>query len=457
MAATAALPLPQLHATLKLFQDRADSLGAALRPMLIEASLPLARRLRVVGQGLMDIHGTLAAGYLRIADETPAAPQAEAKSWLAALCTATLHNLALQYQASLFISTQHPAGLWDRVFAVARLLATAFPSDMTRPPDTIAADLILKGILALAAIQPEGLTAREITFIGDYLGKHTGIVEIQLSLPEHLADWHWLQEGLDSPPVAAARRLPPEGKELLFYSCAALGKRVRERLDQRKESTSLPDTALLSPDDQYNVLARAALRWNTPAKRQFHRRRNNYRVQVCTQLSALWKLLRGDLADTGHSGMPISDWMVLNESAGGYAIMHVAGDVAGLVAGSVLGLRTGPAPWSVCVARWARSDNPEHVELGLELIAPTAEAVRIAQPHRRDAPAPELALLLPPLPRLDRTEALLTKHGQYLGGSFTLIGESNGKLQVTGCVAGRLAMQTANVDVFEFERDFSPL
>jgi hypothetical protein len=98
------------------------------------------------------------------------------------------------------------------------------------------------------------------------------------------------------------------------------------------------------------------------------------------------------------------------------------------------------------------------VELGLELIAPSAEAVRMARVGRNaKGQEPVSALLLPPLPRLDRTEAILTPRGHYAQGTFTLLGEKDGKVQLTSCITGRLAMQTAAAEVFEFERDAASL
>ena len=238
---------------------------------------------------------------------------------------------------------------------------------------------------------------------------------------------------------------------------AAAGQHLA-RIAKGEDVGSLGLPALAAAEDYRAALGRAARHWQSPPKRHSHRRRNSYRVQASTHLETLWQLFGGETAQgASHDGLPITDWMVLNESAGGFAIMHVAGDVAGIVAGAAIGLRTGPEPWRLCLIRWARSDNPEHVELGLELIAPSAQAVKIICPTRGGERSPAPALLMPSLPRLDRGETLMAARGHYRGGHFTLISEVDGKLQVTECVARDLAMQTSAVDVFEFSRDFSPL
>jgi hypothetical protein len=149
--------------------------------------------------------------------------------------------------------------------------------------------------------------------------------------------------------------------------------------------------------------------------------------------------------------------MILNESPSGYAIMHVAGELTGVISGSAIGLRAAKdKPWNICIVRWARSENPEHIELGLELVAPTAQAVRIARHNNGGEQAPIPALLLPPVPALSRGPALLTARGCFESGRFTLLHESSGRVQVAECTTGQLSMHTACVEIFEFDRETLP-
>ncbi|WIM05518.1 MAG: hypothetical protein OHM77_12680 [Candidatus Nitricoxidivorans perseverans] len=459
--ADAGLPPLRWLKVLELFQARANAIDDALRPLLLDATLPLPRHLRTVAQGLVWVHGALAEGYLRVAREADPTKLTLPRRTLPALCAEALAGLSRQYEVALLVSAPAPANLWSHVQAAFHLLNGAFPPHAILTPDIAAADRALKSVLALAAAQPETFAAREIDFLADYLRGAALAVEVRTAAPEPMADWHWLEESRDLPPVAAGRRLPPPDGHVLYFSCTALGNRVREQIGrlisgERPETLGIPPMA--AAGDYRNALARAGARWSSPQKRQFHRRRQNQRVQVCAHLGTLWRQLHGDAgAASGEAGMQITNWMVLNESPGGYAMMHVSGSIAGLVAGAALGLRmVSGQPWSICLVRWARSDNPEHVELGLELIAPSAEAVRIVWPGRDAGAAPTTALLLPPLPRIDRGEALLAARGHYSAGRFTLISEGGGKLQLTECMSQNLALQTACVEVFEFERDFSP-
>jgi hypothetical protein len=205
------------------------------------------------------------------------------------------------------------------------------------------------------------------------------------------------------------------------------------------------------------VLRQATHCWSAPPKRLRSRRRNNYAVQICVDLLGLWRLLNGDITEEDPEfGQGNSDWMVVNESPGGYAVIHAAGAVTGVQSGGAVGLRTAPdQPWSICLVRWARSDNPEHIELGLELVAPQARAVRIASGGAGLQVLP--ALLLPPLAQLQRGESLLSARGTYSNAPFALVQDLGERVRISHCLAQGLWLQTSSIEVYEFERDPLPL
>jgi hypothetical protein len=137
--------------------------------------------------------------------------------------------------------------------------------------------------------------------------------------------------------------------------------------------------------------------------------------------------------------------------------MHVSGNTRGLVAGCALAVQASGSPqWSLCVVRWARSDNPEHLELGLEVIGASAQAVRLIRPGGSESDESGQAFLLPPISAAQRGEALLCVPGFHQARGLTLVSESAGRIQVTECMPGPLLLQTSRIELFEFSRDFSP-
>lgn len=137
--------------------------------------------------------------------------------------------------------------------------------------------------------------------------------------------------------------------------------------------------------------------------------------------------------------------------------MHVAGEIEGLVPGSVIALRPEPdKPWNICIVRWMKSENPEHIELGLELVAPAARAVQIMFRNGDPAQLPTPGLLLAAIPALREHPALLVPSGTISARRFFIVsGEDR-----THVMQGRmlsLDQQTSEIELFQFEPDPYPM
>ncbi|HEX8988804.1 MAG TPA: hypothetical protein VF816_12670 [Rhodocyclaceae bacterium] len=452
--ADVAMPPVQYVKVMELFEARAKLASAAVKPLLLDATLPVPKRLRVIAQGLMQIHRAIASGFLRaLREASPDKFRSRARP-PARICAWGLAHLLQEFEIAQFISAAPAPDFWKQAEALYRMALTQLGAAAPEAAEAVAR---MKALLAMAAGQPEGFSPREVAFLAAYLEQHADAVEIPAAGE---ADGEYWVDGMHGIPPTASVRRRPGSEAALRYGCAAMGRIARAHLarlaaGERPEALGLPHDALSA--DYRDVLTRAATHWESPRVRRTNRRRHGSRVQVCTNLGRLW-CQSGPDAALADIELAASEWMVLNESASGYAIMHVSGKLAGLMAGSAIGVRPEAGkPWSICIVRWARSDNPEHLELGLELVAPKAEAVRIVRPGAGGESEPLPALLLPPLAALKRGEALLTARGYFAAGPFALISEASGRIRVADCLASHLQMHTACIEIFEFERLRTPL
>lgn len=451
---------------LELVQPRVNVVNAALKPLLREASLPVDRRLRTISQGLLDVHGGIVAAYGKVMREADCERLQSLHRNPTSLGALAIGNLAQQMEVALLISSPAPPDMWRTAQAIYHWTMTATPHDSTLPEGANAVLRHFKTMLALAAAQPESFTPAELDFLLAYLREFADQVEFAEALPasSQTGTWYWINESRDQPPGAVVRRPPPASGRNVCFSCRELGRSALEHMEHlgagESPQTLGLDERAASPALR-QALHRAAGRWVSPPKRHMSRRGSSSRVQVCTDLPALWHHQRGDTRPVANAtGITSTDWMMLNESPGGLAVMHVSGNTHGIMAGSALAVQ--PAankPWGLCLVRWARSDNPEHLELGLELVAPAAEAVRLVR-HNGGGNLPEeaatAAFRLPPLAAAQRGEALLAVPGIHQAGTFTLVSENTDRIQLTECTPGTLLLQTSSVELFEFTRDFSP-
>ena len=461
IAAIDALELPTLHRLKidELLEQRSERIDEALIPMLFDVKLPLPIHLATVAHGLIGLRAELGEAWLKLADE--AAPQelARVHRSRAQICLQGMFNLSRQYIATLLVAIPMPMSLWRNAQALYHCAHESVDPTATLPVEIGAIDARFKTMLALTAAQPEGLAPREIVFLAEYLETHAALTRIDTICPEIPGDWFWVDASLDQPPVSL-ERIRPEGATCLFFRFGELAELAARHLDQLNDgvppaSLGLPRQA--AGADYRNALERARKCWAAPRRRNFNRRAQSLPVEICTQLSSLWSSLKSDSgqeADSRACELTYSDWTVLNDGPSGYAIVHVVGEVTGIVPGCAVGLRTGNgAAWQICLVRWARSRSSSQLELGLEVLAPSAMPVRIQALGNRNPEPLVPALLLPPLPNLNRGEAILAMRGDFNARPFTLLQEHGANLHIAECMPQRSLIETSSVEVFEFTRN----
>lgn len=461
VAAIASLDLPVLHRLKidELLQQRAEQIDEALTPMLLDVKLPLPIQLGSAAHDLIYLRAELGATWLKVATDAKPEELARIHRSKAQICLQGIFNLSRQFIASLLIAAPTPIGFWRNAQALYHCAHQSVDPASTLPVEINAIDARFKAMLALTAAQPDGLTPREIAFLADYLATHAIAARVDSIPPEEAGDWFWLDANRDQPPIPLAR-LNPEGMACLYFRFGALADLAALHLDQLNDgvpprSMGLPLQA--AGADYRNALERARQCWAAPRRRSFNRRAQSLPVEVCTQLSTLWTSLESGSRQEPKSSnceLTYSDWTLLNEGPSGYAIVHVVGEVTGIVPGCAVGLRTGAgAAWQICLVRWARSENSSHVELGMEVLAPSAKPIRIQTLSNRKPEPPIPALLLPALPGLNRGEAILTVRGDYNARPFTLLQEHDTRLEVVECMPNRSLVETSSVEVFEFIRN----
>ena len=86
----------QLLRILELFQPRVNAVNSILKPLLREAALPVDRRLRTIAQGLLDVHGRIAAAYSKVMHEADGKRLQTLHRNPTSLCALALGNLLQQ-------------------------------------------------------------------------------------------------------------------------------------------------------------------------------------------------------------------------------------------------------------------------------------------------------------------------------------------------------------------------
>ena len=187
-------------------------------------------------------------------------------------------------------------------------------------------------------------------------------------------------------------------------------------------------------------------------------RDRSYRANLCTGLDKLWRLIKSE-----DGAEECSEWMVTNESPDGYALMHISGRTDDLHVGDIIALQSTETTsennghWHICIIRWAISENPEHVELGLELISANATAVEVIPPGKK--PLKRVgALMLPQALPIRNSEALVVPSGIFQGNTkqiLVMIEKDN--FEIRQVSATHMDEQTSKIEIFSVSPDHSSL
>jgi hypothetical protein len=251
----------------------------------------------------------------------------------------------------------------------------------------------------------------------------------------------------DVPGYALSKRHHPvpQGHDLLLTTLplaeALLDQLARLSAGESPESLGVPEQA--SDPVFRDLMGRLVKHWGAVPNRRFTRLRTHARVEICVGIRGIWEFINS----RGTTRPVVGEWMVTNESPRGFALMHVKGPIDSIRVGEVLGLRTRDSQTChICVVRWVLSDNPEHLELGLEELAPTARAVSIRK--TRDAThQAEPVLLLPEVPSLNQAPAILAPIFPFDSTCELSLGDLQSKLRVR---ATRLLERTVSVQLVQF-------
>lgn len=434
---------------------RSSTVLERLLPELTDLALPIPRKTRRLVRSVLDLLQILADDTLALLDGQDAPHSSDPSQAPDLALWRSLQALAQQLMISHLIAAPAPAGAWQQLhqtYATAQRLQLA-----TSIPRGQASNLqhVYQAALLLGCAQPASLTAREVLFLAAYFERFAGQVEAIPTTAAVGPGTFWIDPARDLPALASSRKQAQSASPFECFSCARLALLLKTQIAQLNAGTpppqiSLPDFA--GTPAGVGVLRRLAGRWSEPAKRRFQRRRQNYRTVLSTGgIDELWQLCKNGNA----ASVELSSWMITNESPDGYSVMHVSGKVGALSIGDVTAVRSGDEQnWQICMVRWAVSENPEHLELGLQILAPRAVPALLAQPSENQHTEHLRVLVLPEIPMLRSSQLLVVASGALTTKDKKLvliIEEQN--LAVREIKSICIDEQTGSVEILSIEPD----
>lgn len=452
------IPTAQRIKLLDLLYRQAEKAVEAQRPTLYEVALPISRKLRQRIRLTLKLLETLTQDYFNtlaeLFDPLGGTPSRTPQTTLRRL----MYCITWQIRINHLIASPTGIGLWQQLHSAFRTARRLGLADLAGPRDGASIQQIYTNTLLAAIAQPASFNPRELEFIAQYIEQNDTPLALLDSPPLENTGIFWIDLEKDFPAHALVRRIPSADSKVLYFSCDRIADKAKEDLtllNQDVKAVALKLPVFAETNAGKGVLRRLANLWGQPTKRRFSRRRQSYRTHLCAGLNNLWQLFQSPDAEN-H---PLSEWMVVNESPEGYALMHMSGHthrlrVGDVVALQAIGERAESTPlWHVCIVRWAQSENPEHIELGLQLLASQAIPAKITLPDSRDARNIP-ALILPEKQLPPRAQSLILPSGILRDDKhriIVLVEKHN--LEIREVRATNLDEQTGLIEIFSVSPD----
>jgi hypothetical protein len=444
-------------ACLERFRVRGQALGDRLRAQLRAVDGAVGQALQAGGRALAPVLFEIARA-MRAAAMTADSSEQPAVAREAAL--------GVCFDGFIFCAMSAipvPAGFWRLAHAIAADAASTFSGR----GEADAADhypSAYRCLLAMALAGPDGLSAREVAWLADYLPNAARALRLSATQLAPLSSCYCIDPEADMPPVALVRASAGSAGRRLHVSAQAMAARLREPialLERRIEEAEVVGLELehelaeavddglpvrLSPRERLSLWWRLRERWSLAPARLHPRRWQSRPVRICGGLSSICALASG-ASEEGRA----SEAVLLNEGPGGCCVSRVVAAEFTPAVGLVVALRPADgSDWSVYVVRWVRSAQPGQLALGLELLAHAFAPVQLGSPGRQPVMVP--ALLLAPLGAVRRAPAILAPRGSGVGRRFVLVREEAGLAVAQARMLGP-SLPMADAELFGYEID----
>lgn len=437
---------------LDMIRERVETVVPRLERPLEDIALPLAPPLRETAYLIEKLLKELGAGYSAAVLQTP-------RAWLAFGRKRQIHGplvramdlLSRRLLLTHRLYARSPGGVWTelhQLYGLARSLG--LESRQTESPHTSPV-AIYRNALLLAFAEPARLMPGELALVQDYLARFGSLAGILGSLPDEKPRGIFLIDPRRDRPGVAASKRKEDG--VAGFDRVLSARALVERLESqfvRLQSGVSPDTLGL-PDEAGRVAYRALLRrlagnWRGDKRKRSARLRFHPRVAVHVGLTNAWASL-GPAARTNHVP-PVSEWVIVNESAGGFALRLMSVRNGHVAVGDVVLLRSRERNTEyACIVRRVASNNPEHLEIGVQQLAPRAlAAVAFLDPAEHDLGVK--ALFCPGVPSRDQPALLVVPEGVRASRREVHLRTREGVARVR---VRRVAERTGDIELLEVD------
>ncbi len=461
---------------LELYTTAIDNLVPELQHKYTMVALPLPEKSRQAANLARRLFVELAYGYKIILLERLEKKRISlgGRQHLPLLIQRTIAALSKALCAFYKTYSPTPPGMWSEIHQLAYLALQRNLHDEPMDGSRNSVSATYKQTLLLALANPYKLMQGEVDKVADYLVQYGNLAKLYpMQATQGTLGVFLINLESDAPPKSLEQQ---DGKtkvrDHILLGTDALVSTLNEQI--AKLESGRPQKALNFPDhakqaSHLSLIHRLVKDWTFIPKRKFQRMANNNIMEICVGLRATCHFIsfrpeaieqetldfsidpaRGSPA-TGKSEQAqfaTSQWAVTNESAGGMGLKCISDSTQPIRIGEIIGLRSQDSQiWNIGVVRRVFSDEPENLELGVQMLAPAAAPIIIKPVVAGPKETFQAALLLPEIRPLQQPATIVAAPATFRSKLEYLIYQNS---TVSHVRAMRLIEQTASFDQFQF-------
>jgi cyclic-di-GMP-binding protein len=456
---------------LEAYRPIAAVLLEELDDVYAKSPQPLAPRAREALNFARSLAAELSAGYKIVILEKSAKRLAfGVKKQLPPLMLRAMQYLVAEMRASYKSYSPVPQGVWHelhKLYLHAEAEGIAIEIADAEAKTTIA-EVYCESLL-VALTDPYRLVPGELDKIVGQIRVLRAGVTLQQKRPDTRPGAHFIVPcDTDKPPKPALSASDDTGgANWRLLDANAIVDKLRARKQAMDTGNVSATMSKMVGIEGLALITKLVTLWGDPPKRAYRRDPADITVAICVGFKAIGHFVGVDAkmdaeaqqealrkgitmpimnlaADDPSRSIPIFEWTVVNQSAGGLKVRRAGMTPQPIAVGEILGVKVPGKPhWTASVARWITALDDGGMEFGLQFIAPAACPVWI-QPTAGATPQAKLGLLLTDADEADG-ELLVTPPNTYSDlREFELKGDD----MLSRVRAGALIEKTARFELF---------
>ncbi|MES2499225.1 MAG: hypothetical protein V4570_01710 [Pseudomonadota bacterium] len=451
---------------LELYRPAAIQVYQDLIPHFSKASLPISKNEQAFASAAEQLWQEFAFGYkFALVDLQNKILNLNSGKTTALVIQRAIHackEIALIHHLT-YAST--PIALWGELhqlyYCALQQSAEKLPvAEHYTSAHSSSVNLIYIQILLLNLANPQHLANQDIIKVDAYLGNIAHHAELRpLGFIENPTGVFLVSlNGNKAPTAFVKNKAIPDGSTDILLVTVNLARQIHQHIKLLQEGIlpndgSMPLNAIESHFE--DLLAYLIKQYGKTPQRLFSRSKKSDGVELSIGINTTHHLIRdAGSGFSNHQGMSglgnngiykPSRWQVLNVSAGGYALRKFNSSQATAQIGDVVAMKdNGTKTWEVAVLRWANVNDLKQLDVGLQLISPSATAVSI---RAENSALESEALLLPELPALKQAASIVAAVGLCKTGSTLELHHNN---SVSNVQLTQLVERTASFERFQY-------